>query len=153
PNLKITNSIQVRAARPPAARVGPPPARAPAHGGPCASLQADITDLLSTPITFDTNGFSLAPGSEQQLAQVADTLAACPNASVSVVGNTDDTGDEAINLPLSYSRARSVADYLISQGVPSDHVTARGVGSTDPIASNDTPDGRAQNRRVDIIVG
>jgi peptidoglycan-binding protein ArfA len=150
--LKITNSIQVRATPPPTAPAGPAPAPAPAPGGPCVSLQADITDLLPTQITFDIDGFSLAPGSEQQLAQVADKLTACPNASVSVVGNTDDTGDDAINLPLSYSRAKSVADYLISQGVASDHVTARGVGSTDPITSNDTPDGRAQNRRVDISV-
>ena len=152
PNLKITNNIQVQAAPAPTAPATPAPAPEAGPGDPWATLQADITGLLATPITFDTDGFSLAPGSEQQLTQVADKLKAYPNASVSVVGNTDDTGDDAINLPLSDLRAKSVADYLISQGVASDHITSRGVGSVEPIASNDTPDGRAQNRRVDIIV-
>lgn len=152
PKLKITNNIQVQAA--PAATVPAAPAPAPGAGPgePWAALQANITGLLATPINFDTDGFRLTPGSEQQLTQVADMLKAYPTATVSVVGHTDNTGDDVINLPLSDLRAKSVADYLISQGVASDHITSRGVGSVEPIASNDTEDGRAQNRRVDIIV-
>ena len=121
-------------------------------GEPCAALQGNITGLLATPINFDTDGFSLTSASEQQLTQVAAMLKACPTTTVSVVGHTDITGDDAINLPLSDNRAKSVADYLISLGVAGDHVTSRGVGSAEPIASNDTEDGRTQNRRVDIIV-
>ena len=66
-------------------------------------------------------------------------------------GYTDNTGNDAINVPLSGNRAKSVAD-LVSQGVAGNTVTSQGFGSADPIASNDTPDGRAQNRRVEIAV-
>jgi peptidoglycan-binding protein ArfA len=144
PNIRIVNNIQVSQAA---------PTTAPAPGpGPCATLQADITGLLRTPITFQTDGFSLASGSQGQLTQVADRLKACPDVRIAVVGHTDNTGNDAINIPLSGNRAKSVADYLISQGVAADHVTSNGVGSAQPIAGNDTPDGRAQNRRVDITV-
>ena len=144
PDVKIVNNIQVQGA-------APTPAPAPG-GGACATLQADITGLLRTPINFQTDGFSLVPASQQQLTQVADKLKACPDPSVAVVGHTDSSGNDAINIPLSGSRAKSVADYLVSQGVAADRVTSKGVGSAEPIASNDTPDGKAQNRRVDITV-
>ena len=152
PNMKITNNIQVVATPTPQAPPGPAtPAPAPG-GGPCATLQADITALLRTPINFQTDGFSLAPASQQQLTQIADKLKACPDPSVSVVGHTDSSGNDAINIPLSCNRAKSVADYLISQGVAGNRVTTKGVGSAEPTASNDTPAGMAQNRRVDITV-
>jgi peptidoglycan-binding protein ArfA len=148
PNIKIINNIQVSQAPAPPATPAPPAPGA----GPCASLQADISGLLATPINFQTDGFSLTSESQGQLTQVADKLKACPNSKIAVVGNTDNTGNDAINIPLSDNRAKSVADYLISQGVPAAGITSSGVGSTQPIASNDTPDGRAQNRRVDITV-
>ncbi len=69
-----------------------------------------------------------------------------------MVGHTDNTGNDAINIPLSNNRAKAVADYLVSQGVAGDRVTSTGVGSSQPIAPNDTPAGQAQNRRVDITV-
>ena len=144
PDVKIVNNIQVQGA-------APTPAPAPG-GGACATLQADITGLLRTPINFQTDGFTLAPASQQQLTQVADKLKACPDPSVTVVGHTDSSGNDAINIPLSGNRAKSVADYLVSQGVAANRVTSKGVGSAEPIASNDTPDGKAQNRRVDITV-
>jgi len=148
PNIKIINNIQVSQAPAPPATPAPPAPGA----GPCASLQADISGLLATPINFQTDGFSLTSESQGQLTQVADKLKACPNSKIAVVGDTDNTGNDAINIPLSDNRAKSVADYLISQGVPAAGITSSGVGSTQPIASNDTPDGRAQNRRVDITV-
>ena len=144
PDVKIVNNIQVQGA-------APTPAPAPG-GGACATLQADITGLLRTPINFQTDGFSLVPASQQQLTQVADKLKACPDPNVAVVGHTDSSGNDAINIPLSGNRAKSVADYLVSQGVAAERVTSKGVGSAEPIASNDTPDGKAQNRRVDITV-
>jgi peptidoglycan-binding protein ArfA len=149
PNIKVVNNIEVQAAGAPSA---PVPPTSPAPGGACANLQADVNGLLRTPVTFATDGFSLAPASQQLLSQVADKLKACPNARVAVTGHTDNTGNDAINVPLSGNRAKSVADYLISGGVAGDHVTSEGVGAAEPIASNDTAAGRAENRRVAITV-
>lgn len=145
PNIKVVNEITVSAPSAPA------PAPAPA-GGACTTLQADITALLKTPINFQTDGFTLVAASQQQLTQIADKLKACPDPKVSVVGHTDSSGNDTINVPLSNNRAKSVADYLVSQGVGGDRVTSSGVGSAQPIAPNDTPAGKAQNRRVDITV-
>ncbi|MGV0745267.1 channel-forming protein ArfA/OmpATb [Mycolicibacterium sp. XJ870] len=151
PNIGITNNIRVEAA--PAAPAPPPGAPAPGGApGPCAVLQDDVSALLRTPINFDTDGFGLASASEQLLTQVADKLKTCPGARVSVTGFTDNSGNDAINVPLSANRAKAVADYLVSQGLAADHVTSNGVGSANPIASNDTPEGKAQNRRVEITV-
>ena len=80
----------------------------------------------------------LTAGSQSQLTQVADKLKACPNAKVAVVGHTDNTGNDAINIPLSGNRAKSVADYLISQGVPAGSIASSGVGSAQPIASGES---------------
>ena len=152
PNMKVVNNIEAKAAPAPSAPA-PPPAPAPAPGGgPCATLQADITALLKTPINFQTDGFSLTPASQQQLKQIADKLNACPDPKVSVVGHTDNSGDDAINVPLSNNRAKAVADYLVSQGVVGNRVTSKGVGSAEPVAPNDTAAGKAQNRRVAITV-
>lgn len=153
PNMTIVNDITVSAA--PASPASPAPASPPASapgGGACSTLQADITALLRTPINFQTDGFTLAPASQQELTKIADKLKACPDPEVSVVGHTDSSGNDAINVPLSNNRAKSVADYLVSQGVAGDRVTSKGVGSSQPIAPNDTPAGKAQNRRVDITV-
>ncbi len=150
PKMKIVNDITVSAA--PASTAPQAPAPPPPPSGACGTLQADITALLKTPINFQTDGFSLTPASQQQLTQIADKLKACPDPSVSVVGHTDDTGNDAINIPLSNNRAKGVADYLVSQGVAGNRVTSKGVGSSQPVAPNDTPAGKAQNRRVDITV-
>ena len=106
----------------------------------------------SLPITFATDGGDVAPESQQVLTQVADKLKACTGGHVVVNGYTDNSGNDAINVPLSASRAKAVADYLVSQGVRADQVTSEGKGSGSPIASNDTPEGKAQNRRVEITV-
>lgn len=153
PNVKIVNDIQVVAASATTtAPASPPPAPGPGPGGPCATLQADISGMLRTPITFVTDGFTLTADSRQLLSQVADKVKACPNVNVAVVGYTDNTGNDGINVPLSGNRAKSVADALVSDGVASDHVTSKGAGSANPVAGNDTPQGRAQNRRVEITV-
>jgi peptidoglycan-binding protein ArfA len=152
PNVKVVNNIQVVAATPTVSATAPAPPAGPGAGDSCATLQADITDLLKTPINFVTDGFALAPESQRLLGQVADMVKACPNAKLAVVGYTDNTGNDGINVPLSGSRAKSVADALVSDGVSADRVDSRGAGSANPIASNDTPDGQAQNRRVEITV-
>jgi peptidoglycan-binding protein ArfA len=151
--MKVVNNIEVKEAPAPSAPSAPAPPPAPAPGGgPCAMLQADITALLKTPINFQTDGFSLTPASQQQLKQIADKLTACPDPKVSVVGHTDNSGNDAINVPLSNNRAKAVADYLVSQGVVGNRVTSKGVGSAAPVAPNDTAAGNAQNRRVAITV-
>lgn len=152
PNMKIVNEITVKEA-PASPAPASPSAPAPApDSGACSTLQADITALLKTPINFQTDGFTLVAASQQQLTQIADKLKACPDPKVSVVGHTDSSGNDAINVPLSNNRAKSVADYLVSQGVAGDRVTSKGVGASQPIAPNNTPAGKAQNRRVDITV-
>lgn len=70
---------------------------------------------------------------------------------IRVEGNTDDTGDPAVNLALSERRARAIVDYLVMRGVPRNRVVAKGNGSSNPVADNGTPEGRAQNRRTDIL--
>jgi peptidoglycan-binding protein ArfA len=145
PDAKIDNQIQVVSASPSA------PAPAPAPSG-CATLQTDITGLLQTPINFATDGSSLAASSNGLLSQVADKIKACPDAKIAVKGFTDNTGNDAINQPLSENRAKSVADFLVSQGVAAGSVTSQGFGSANPVAPNDTPEGKAQNRRVEIAV-
>jgi peptidoglycan-binding protein ArfA len=147
PKINVINELTV----PASSASAPSPAPAPASG-PCATLQADITSLLKTPINFQTDGFSLTPASRQRLTQIADTLTACPDPKVAVVGHTDNSGNDAANVPLSNKRAKAVADYLLSQGVAGDRVTSKGVGSAEPVAPNDTPAGKAQNRRVAITV-
>jgi peptidoglycan-binding protein ArfA len=146
PDLKISNKIQVTAP------TGVPGSPVPTPAPGCANLQADINSLLGTPINFNTGGFTLTAGTKQMLTQVADKLKACPHSRVAVKGYTDDTGSDAINVPLSGKRAKSVADFLVSRGVVGDAVTSQGLGSANPIASNDTRDGRARNRRVEVTV-
>ena len=145
PDAKVDNQIVVVGATATA------PAPAPAASG-CATLQSDITGLLQTPINFATDGFSLAGNSQGLLTQVADKIKACPDAKIAVKGFTDNTGNDAINQPLSDSRAKSVADFLVSQGITAGNVTSQGFGSSNPVASNDTPEGKSQNRRVEIAV-
>lgn len=139
PNAKIDNRIQ-------------PVTPSAAPGNPCGNLQADINGLLSTPINFDSDGGTLTPQSEQALTAVATTVKVCPDSRIAVTGFTDNSGNDAINVPLSADRAKAVADFLVSQGVPADHVTSMGMGSANPIAGNDTAEGRGLNRRVEITV-
>jgi outer membrane protein OmpA-like peptidoglycan-associated protein len=101
-------------------------------------------------ITFDTGSYEILPQFRGTLDQVSQTLAGYRNTFVDIYGHTDSTGGDKINMPLSENRARSVADYLSSHGVQPVRIGVRGFGSIQPIASNDTPDGRAQNRRVEI---
>ena len=83
---------------------------------------------------------------------VATVLKTYPDSTIVVSGHTDTTGNDAINNPLSVNRANSVESYLESQGISSSRITSRGYGSKQPIASNATEAGRAQNRRVEIAI-
>ena len=101
---------------------------------------------------FATNSAVLNANMYPILQRLAQTLNQNPAATVSVVGRTDSTGSDAINNPLSQRRADAAKAYLVSQGVAASRIATSGAGSTQPIASNATVDGRAQNRRVEIFV-
>lgn len=123
--------------------------------GTGVEVRRDGDDLLlniPSGITFDTNSYAIQPQFRATLDKVASTLSEYNQTMVDVYGHTDSTGSDAINLPLSRNRAQSVADYLTTRGVQSARLATRGFGSSQPIASNDTPDGRAQNRRVEIKI-
>jgi len=108
---------------------------------------------LSGQVLFVTGKSELLPAARDQLDQVAAALKDQAEVRPMVVeGYTDSVGSEASNLKLSKDRAESVRAYLVSKGVPADKITSVGKGKADPVASNDTPEGRANNRRVEIVV-
>jgi peptidoglycan-binding protein ArfA len=144
-NLNVVDHLVVNGPPPPPGAPPPPP-------NPCDNLQAAINAVTGGPVTFAADGFTLTPTDNQILTQVADKLKACPSAHITLNGYTDNTGTEGINIPLSTQRGNTVADFLVGQGVARDHLVVRGLGSINPVASNDTPDGRAKNRRVEIVV-
>lgn len=158
-HLKVVDNLVVNGPLPPPAPPGPPPPPAPpgpppppAPPGPCTDLQAAINAVTGGPITFGNDGFSLTPADEQILTQVADKLKACPNAHATINGYTDNSGTEGINIPLSNQRAQAVSDFLVAHGVPGAQLATKGLGSVNPVAPNDTAEGRAKNRRVEIVV-
>ncbi|MGH9605575.1 MAG: OmpA family protein [Terracidiphilus sp.] len=103
-------------------------------------------------VLFATNRYNLKPDAREKLAKISGILLAYPGLQVHVEGYTDSTGAEGYNLTLSDERAKSVADYLIAQSVPSTDISATGYGESDPIASNSTSAGRSENRRVQLVV-
>lgn len=103
-------------------------------------------------ITFDTNQSTIKGNFYTTLNKVAQTLTEDNKSAILVTGYTDNTGSDSINMPLSQARANAVANYLSGQGVPRTRINAQGNGSANPIASNSTPAGREQNRRVEISI-
>jgi OOP family OmpA-OmpF porin len=113
---------------------------------------------LSADAFFDFDKANLKPEGRASLDQLAGEMSSADVQSIDIVGHTDSIGSEAYNQGLSERRAQSAADYLIGRGVNGSLITARGAGELQPIAPNrnpdgsDNPEGRAQNRRVDITV-
>jgi outer membrane protein OmpA-like peptidoglycan-associated protein len=103
-------------------------------------------------LLFATDSAAVRPDLNRDIRTVADSLLRYPNSRIEVYGHTDNTGTAAYNIDLSQRRASSVAAILRDSGVPSGRVVAVGRGEDVPIASNLTPEGRAQNRRVEIII-
>jgi outer membrane protein OmpA-like peptidoglycan-associated protein len=110
-------------------------------------LIVNMSDVL-----FDTGSYTLKPGAREKLAKVSGILLAHPGLQLQVEGHTDSVGSDDFNQDLSERRAAAVENFLIDQGVSADSVASRGYGKTQPVASNDTPEGRQRNRRVEIIV-
>ncbi|BAN97616.1 ompA/motB domain-containing protein [Plautia stali symbiont] len=101
-------------------------------------------------VTFDSSSANLKPAGANTLTGVAMVLKEYPKAAVNVVGFTDSTGTRALNMRLSQQRAESVASALIVQGVAQNRLRTQGMGPDNPVASNSTEAGKAQNRRVEI---
>jgi peptidoglycan-binding protein ArfA len=150
--LHVVDKLVVNGPIPPAGSPGPVPPPPPPAPSPCTNLQAGINTATGGPIVFGNDGFSLTPEDDPILTQVADKLKACPTAHVTLNGYTDNSGTEAINIPLSTQRAGTVADFLVTHGVARDQLSVKGLGSMNPVAGNDTSEGRAKNRRVEIVV-
>ena len=112
----------------------------------------EIAVRLTNDILFDFNSFALRPESRDTLRELANNFRQYPDEEISVEGHTDNVGSDDYNQRLSEQRAGSVRDYLVDQGVPDGRVTATGFGKTEPKASNDTPEGRQLNRRVEIHI-
>ncbi len=108
---------------------------------------------LSGGVLFASAKYDLLPQAQSKLAQVADVLGKQDRESKIIVnGFTDSQGNDGFNQTLSQNRADSVRTYLVSHGIASDRITAVGHGKADPVADNASPEGRADNRRVEIVV-
>jgi OOP family OmpA-OmpF porin len=114
----------------------------------CSAGQA----LILKDVHFDFGKARLTPDSKTVLDRVAKTIVASPGFKIEIAGYTDSIGSSAYNLKLSNERANAVRIYLLSQGVSPDTVIAKGYGESDPVATNKTDEGRAQNRRVEMHV-
>lgn len=122
-------------------------------------LQNQLRVTLVNEVLFPEGGWTLSPKGEAALAKIAPTLAALKGQQIVVEGFTDNVpiGPELkarfpSNLELSTARATTVVSYLVSKGVPSSIISAQGFGESRPVASNATPQGRAKNRRVEIVI-
>lgn len=122
--------------------------------GVSVSQTADNQLKLDIPsdVSFDTNRYEIKSNLRPILDRFATTLNQNPVTMVTVIGHTDSTGTDAINNPLSVNRAASTRDYLVARGVATNRIAIDGRGSREPIADNNTLDGRAKNRRVEIFV-
>jgi outer membrane protein OmpA-like peptidoglycan-associated protein len=110
-------------------------------------LIVNMSDVL-----FDTGKFSLRPLAREKLAKVAGIVSGHPGLRLDVEGHTDSVGGDDYNQRLSEQRGASVRDYLTQEGMAASSVTAKGFGKTQPVASNETADGRQQNRRVELVI-
>src|SRR5438445_10087218 len=103
-------------------------------------------------VLFDTGKFTLRPVAREKLAKVAGIVSGHPGLRLDVEGSTDSVGGDDYNQQLSEQRGRSVSDYLTGQGMAASSVSSKGFGKNQPVASNDTADGRQQNRRVELVI-
>src|ERR1700676_727286 len=110
-------------------------------------LIVNMSDVL-----FDTGSYTLKPGAREKLAKISGIVLAHPGLTLQIEGHTDSVGSDVINQQLPERRSDTVRDFLAEQGVPAFSITARGFGKTQPVASNDTPEGRQRNRRVELVV-
>ena len=125
------------------------------------TLVTEITNLRETSrgivislsdILFDVNKATLKPGAQSNIGRIAAVLKQYPDKQIAVEGHTDATGSDSYNQKLSEDRAAAVRAALVQGGVDPASITSKGLGETTPVATNDTPAGRQQNRRVEVVV-
>jgi outer membrane protein OmpA-like peptidoglycan-associated protein len=107
---------------------------------------------MPSDVTFAVNQSNIEPRFDATLADVANVLRQYDQSMVDIIGHTDSSGGDAINQPLSERRAVSVADALIRNGVQRERLYVAGNSARTPVVSNATPEGRAQNRRVEVLI-
>ena len=110
-------------------------------------LIVNMSDVL-----FDTGKYTLRAAAREKLAKISGIVLAHPGLNLEVEGHTDSVGSAEFNQLLSEQRAAGVREFLVQQGLPDSSVTSRGFGKSQPVATNDTPEGRAKNRRVELVV-
>jgi outer membrane protein OmpA-like peptidoglycan-associated protein len=116
--------------------------------------EADETIItLSGEVLFETGRAEVRPTARQRLQAVADALATQPDRRIRIEGHTDSRGSDDDNMELSRERARAVRQFMVDRGIEASRVEAAGRGETEPIADNRSPEGRANNRRVEIVLG
>jgi OOP family OmpA-OmpF porin len=126
------------------------PQAAPVDNTVCQQL---FTELLSKGVIhFEPKSARIDPDSSGLLDRLVETTLRCPASNVEVAGHTDADGDDAANQTLSEKRAQAVVDHMVKAGLPADRFSAVGYGSTQPVASNGTGEGKAQNRRIEFVV-
>jgi OOP family OmpA-OmpF porin len=126
------------------------PATAPVDATVCQQLFSDL--LAKGKIRFESGRATIDPDSTGLLDRLVETALRCPTANIEIAGHTDADGEDGFNRTLSERRAQAVSDYLVKAGLPANRFTAVGYGSSQPVASNDTDEGKAQNRRIDFVV-
>ena len=125
--------------------IAPPSTPRPAPAAdPCAGV------IRLRGVNFDFDRAEIRPASRPILDQAANRLRQCGSERLQVEGHTDSIGSDAYNQDLSERRARAVRDYLVSRGVTGSRISSAGFGESRPIASNQTPEGRFLNRRVEV---
>ncbi|MFY9751366.1 MAG: OmpA family protein [Candidatus Acidiferrales bacterium] len=110
-------------------------------------LVVNLSDVL-----FDTGKYTLRPEAREKLAKISGIILLYPDLRLAIEGNTDSVGSDAMNQELSEQRAGAVRDYLAQQNIPMTSMTSQGFGKSQPVASNDTAEGRQENRRVEMVV-
>jgi OOP family OmpA-OmpF porin len=126
------------------------PAAAPVDPTVCQQLFSEL--LAKGKIRFESGRATIDPDSAGLLDRLIEIAMRCPTADIEIAGHTDADGEDAFNQALSEKRAQAVLDYLVKAGLPASRFTATGYGSSQPVASNDTDEGKAQNRRIDFLV-
>ena len=128
--------------------------QATAGTGVAVTQTSDNQLKLNIPsdISFDTGRSNIKPNLQPILDQFAQGLSGQPNTEIRIIGHTDSTGSDSINNPLSVNRAASARDYLGARGVEGRRIQIDGRGSYEPIGDNNTQDGRAKNRRIEIYL-
>jgi OmpA-OmpF porin, OOP family len=126
------------------------PASAPVDATVCQQLFSEL--LGQGKIRFEPGRVNIDPDSAGLLDRLIETALRCPTANIEVGGHTDADGEDAANQALSEKRAQAVVDYVVKAGLPASRFTAVGYGSTQPVGSNDTDEGKAQNRRIEFLV-